>query len=500
MHKLNNFFLIPKFIKMFNFKKATIYPVILSILFNFGLTGCRKKEAPPPQESYEGIELTYYKVFDDSDIIEPMIAQYEADHPGLEIHYKKFSDFNEYQRTILNEMAEGEGPDIFSMQNTWFTSNYRKLMPMPETLGDPSAFEATFVNVAYDDLVRTDENGIESVYGLPMTVDTLALYYNENHFEDRIPERGRPSNTWEGIKEDVVLLNKEDNSFDRFEVSGIAMGRADNIDRAVDILYLLFLQYGVDFYNENISEAIFAGQQGGEFAYPALEALDFYTGFADPDQKHYSWNEFTADDDSEYKEIESFAGGDVSMIIGYAYTYDIILEAIDSLDSKGFKTIDKDSIRIASVPQLYDPAVSSEKRVTYASYFAETVSRTTEYPDLAWDFLIFMTSKENLDYYFEKTNNPTSRRDMIQDQEKDPIYGVFASQIGYAESFPILDYYTYKDIFSEVVSRANIEGTARSDLVYAQDQINLMIPEEGILVPEAEIEETEEEKTEEDEE
>ncbi|MFH1284360.1 MAG: extracellular solute-binding protein [Candidatus Peregrinibacteria bacterium] len=469
-------------------KKTVSLLLVFSILASFFLSGCRTKEPVAALKNYDGIELTYYKVFDDSDVIEPMIQQYQTDHPGLKIHYKKFSDFDEYQRTILNEMAEGEGPDIFSMQNTWFTGNYKKLVPMPDTFGGSQAFEPTFVDVAYKDLVRTDQNGIERVYGLPMTVDTLALYYNKDQFEDRIPEKGKPSATWEGIKEDVQLLNKEDNSFDRFDVSGIAMGRADNIDRGVDILYLLFLQYGVKFYNDNISEAIFATQQGGgASAYPGLSALDFYTSFADSSQKNYSWNEFTADDDSEYKEIDTFAAGDVSMIVGYAYTYDLIIDAISGLDAKGLKTIDKDAIRIAPIPQLYDPAVSSEKRVTYASYFAETVSRNTEYPDLAWDFLVFMTSKDNLKYYFDKTHNPTSRRDMIDDQKKDPIYGVFASQAGYAESFPILEYYAFKGIFSDVVSKANTEGSNRSELVHAQDQINLMLPDEGLLVPKADV-------------
>lgn len=468
---------------MKNFRKPLAFFIVMLVFANLVLSGCRQKDPIITGKNYDGIELTYYKIFDDSEILEPIIQQYEADHPGLKIHYKKFSDFDEYQRVILNEMAEGEGPDIFSMQNTWFTSNKAKLAPLPNNFGRPSDFEATFVNVAYDDLVLPDEEGHLQIYGLPMTVDTLALYYNKDHFEDRLPEQGKPSTTWEGIKDDVIALTKEDNSFDRFEVSGIALGRADNISRAVDVLYLLFLQYGVEFYNENISEAIFAGQQSSEQSYPGLAALDFYASFADPTQKHYSWNEFVVDDDSEGREVRAFAEGQVSMILGYSYTYEDILDYMNVADSLGIKTIDKGAIRVAQVPQIIDPQVSTEKRVSYASYFAETVSRNSEYQDIAWDFLLEVTSRENLDYYFDKTSKPTSRRDMIEDQKKDPIYGVFASQIGYAESFPILDYYTYKGIFEDVISKSNIEGTNKSELVSAQDLINEIIPEEGFLVP-----------------
>jgi ABC-type glycerol-3-phosphate transport system substrate-binding protein len=473
---------------MFLKKSFSIFLLFL-VLFSFVLSGCRNKTPEDKGADYSGIELTYYKVFDGSDVIEPLISKYEADHPGLKINYKMFSDFSEYESAIINEMAEGEGPDIFSMQNTWFVSNYKKIAPFPKDLGTPADFSETFVDVASSDLVRTNSDGVLNIYGLPMTVDNLALYYNKSHFEDRIPTKGKPSTTWEGIKEDVMLLNKIDNSFDRFEVSGIALGRADNISRAVDILYMLFLQYGVDFYNDNISQSAIASRKGSStLDYPAQEALKLFASFSDSAQKHYSWNEFVVDDDSDSMEIEAFARGDVSMIIGYAYTYDLILKEIEKLKNENQSVINKSVIKVAPIPQLYDPDISNDKRVTYASYFAETVSRNCEHPDLAWDFLIFLTNKENLEYYFKETHKPTSRRDLIEAQKKDPIYGVFASQVGFAESFPILNYYRFKEIFTELINNVS-RGLDYYDsgILKAQDLINDMLPEEGVLVPEAEL-------------
>ena len=463
---------------MYKLKKTFL--LFLVAVLVFGLSACRKKDPPKKLQTFDGVELTYYKMFDDSDAIEPIIQKYIAAHPGLTIKYKKFDNFDEYQRVILNEMAEGEGPDIFSMQNTWFTSNYKKINPMPLEFGSPEEFAQVFVDVAYKDLVRTNDEGIEGVYGLPMTVDTLALYYNKAHFEDRIPKRGRPSDTWEGIKEDVVLLNKEDNSFERFEVAGIALGRADNIQRGVDALYLMMLQHGVKFYNDNISEAVFAGQQGGISSYPGLAALELLASFADQDQKHYSWNKYLVDEYGQ-KEVEAFARGKVSMVLGFSYLYNDIVNEINVLKASGVQTIDLSDIRVAQAPQLFDPDISTDKRVTYANYFAETVSRNSEHPDIAWDFLLELTKKENLQFYFDKLKKPTSRRDMINDQKKDPTYGVFAAQIGFAESFPILDYFKYKEIFTDVLTQINDGRGGRSDLVDAQDEITKMLPPGGLL-------------------
>lgn len=471
------------------FKKFLIISLVF-ILSVTALSGCRKKQ-PKVTKTYEDVELTYYKVFDDADVIEKLISEYEVKHPGLKIRFKKFDDFSEYYSTILNEMAEGKGPDIFSMQNTWFTSNYRKISPMPEKIGSVKDFENTFVDVAFNDLVKTDDMGVKQIFGLPMTVDTLALYYNKDHFEDRIAERGKPSLTWEGIKEDVALLNKEDTSLDRFEVSGIALGRADNISRAVDILYLLFLQYGVEFYNNLISEATFGNSQGGAGNFPANEALEFFTSFADSTNKNYSWNEYVVDNNKSIPEIEAFARGDVSMIIGYAYTYDLILNQIGVLKTAGASTIKESSVRVAPIPQLYDPEVSSDKRVTYASYFAETVSRNTKHADIAWDFLVFLSSKTSQEYYFEELNKPTSRRDLLKKQTEHPIYGVFASQTGFAESFPIIDYYRYKELFEDVVYRALNGEYGRNLLGDAQKAITKLLPPNGYFVPEKKVEDIE---------
>ncbi|MFA7685860.1 MAG: extracellular solute-binding protein [Candidatus Gracilibacteria bacterium] len=462
-----------------NFKKALAG--LFVFIFMVTIFGCRTKD-PVTTQKFSNVKLTYYKPFDDSDTIEPLIAEYVATHPGLEINYKKFADFDEYQKVVLSEMAEGKGPDIFSMPNWWYASNLGKIAPLPADLGSVDDFAAVFADVANKDLIRVDAEGAEQVYALPLTIDSLALYYNKDHFEDRIPERGKPSKTWEGIKEDVALLNKAGAGTYDFDVAGIAMGRWDNISRAVDILYLLFLQYGANFYNDTMSEATFAARHEGVLTYPGLEALNLYISFADPVQKHYSWAESSADPASAEKEIDAFARGDVSMMIGYAYSYNDIVNRINVLKAKSEPTINKDSIRITEIPQIYDPETSKEKRITYANYFAETVSRNCENSEVAWDFLIFLTSKESLDKYFEDTNKPTSRRDMIKDQSKDPIYGVFARQIGYAESFPIVDYFKYKEIFTNTIRDAYEQGGGnKSNLADAQDAIDEMLPKDGYV-------------------
>jgi len=452
------------------------------------LSGCFQKEQAAKTVKAETVQLVYYKLFDDEDTISPLIQQYQVKHPNVKITYKKFTDPVEYENLIINELAEGEGPDIFSAPNYWFLRNVKKINPLPNTVMSPKQFGDTFVSVAADDLLLRDPaDGQAKVYGIPMTVDTLALYYNKSAFEDKIASRGHPAATWEELKDDVFKLSKKDQSFERFEVAGIAMGRSDNIARAVDILYMLMLQYKTEFYNANISQSQFGKQSlinaTGLSLNPATEALKLYTGFALPANKNYSWNSYLADSRSAVKEMDTFARGKVAMIFGYSYLYDQIQTEIKDLKDKGVQTIDPTDVKVSVVPQVTDPKTSTEKRVAYASYYAETVSRTSKSPNEAWDFLIFISGKDNLKFYNEKTHKPTSRRDMIDDQLKDPVYGVFAEQIGFAESLPIYDSARYVQIFGQAIDAVLATSSPQEAMKGAEDKINDILPAEGLIPP-----------------
>jgi ABC-type glycerol-3-phosphate transport system substrate-binding protein len=466
--------------------KRLITLVILVALSVSCFSGCFRKEQTTQTKPAARIELVFYNLFDNEDVFAPLIQQYSAKHPNVVVTYRKFTDPVEYENLIVNELAEGGGPDIFAAPNFWFLRNLKKITPLPVQTFSPQQFDQTFVSVASDNLELTDPaDGLKKVYGIPLYVDTLALYYNKSTYEDRIPSRGRPAATWDTLKDDVFQLTKPDNSFERFSVAGIAMGRSDNISRAVDILYLLMLQFKTRIYNDNISQTAFANQQipsaTGLLIVPAVEALQLYTSYALPTNKNYSWNEYLASAASPVKEMETFARGKVAMIFGYSYLYNQILAEIKDLKDKGVKTIDPNDVRINAVPQVNDPATSTEKRVAYSNYYADTVSRTSQHPAEAWDFLLFISSKDNLQYYNSKTHYPSSRRDLLDDQKKDPIYGVFAEQTGYADSFPIYDYQHYQDIFSKAID--SVLATISSDVAIktAADSINALLPEQGLL-------------------
>lgn len=458
----------------------------LIFLFAFSLAGCRKQAPSPKKAPFQIKELTVYAFGDDLATLKPFFEQYQSKNPIIKVaNFVTFRDIDEYSDRLINEIANGEGPDIFYFSNFWLAKHWKKVSPMPLELGTAEDFEKTYVDTTSKDLIRMDETGTPRIYGIPMYADNLAIYYNKAHFEDRIPERGRPAIMWEDFKNDVFQLTKIDQSFERFEVAGAALGRPDNIRYAADILYLLMLQLKTKFYNENFSQAFFAHQQGitsgGKSLFPGVEALKFYTSFALSDQKNYSWNSYIADPASTQKELTAFAKGKVSMIFGYSSTYGEIEKEIDRLKQEKVTPIDIANVRVAPVPQFFDPATSTEKRVTFARYYALSVSRNSKYPKEAWDLATFLGSKEVVQEYNKKTNKPVSRRDLIEGTSKDPLYGVFAQQVGFAETPVLYDEGKYEVIFKKAIQDVLDMVDPGQVLRAAEGKVTRLLPSEGLL-------------------
>jgi len=460
------------------FQKISAFCLIV-VLFST-LSGCRTKTPPPAVDKSER-SLVVYGFEDSRDVMEPLIAKYTEKYPNYKITYRGFSNFKEYEKLILNEMAEGGGPDLFAMPNNWFVKNRKKLVAMPSTQGAVSDVRGTFVDVVAKDLVITDDNGIERVYGLPLYVDTLGIYYNKDQFEDKIPSTGRPAITWDGIKSNVIALTKIDqNDPSKFEVSGIGLGLS-NVTYGSDVLKSMMLGFGAVFYDDLISKVNLSSPNSkGE--YPASDALDLYASFTDPIQRHYSYNS-SVGDGLAYPDIDAFVMGKVSMVFGYSTTYNFILNRRNALKSQGAQVIDVDVIKTAYFPQKEDPASSTAKRSVLASYFAYGINRNSKNPEIAWDLLTTLASPDLEKAYFKATNKPTSRRDLIASEKLDPIFGVFVNQVGFADTLPVTDYLEYRSFFTQVIDLVNKKTPLLTAIKTLEANIQATLPGTGYRVP-----------------
>ncbi len=477
--------------------------LVLVIATPLFLSGCKKK-CPDPTKNIPGtssfrndcpfedvetaaqkkgpIELDFYFAFDNTEAFQEQIQAFQSQNPGVVIRPKKFVNLEEYEDLIINEIAEGEGPDIMMIQNSWMPKHWKKLLPMPLDLPivmTPDVFRQTYFQAASDDLILD-----EKIYGMPLSIDNLAVYYNKSYFKDLLATTDRPGPLWEDIKNQVFGLTKPNNSPERFALAGMGLGRGDNITVAVDALYTMMLQYGTKFYDEKGENASFAKQAESldGIKNPGEAAMELYTSFALPSYKNYSWNETITGFSPEEKEINPFVRGKVAMILGYPYLYNNLVLAIQNQQRAGQSYIDVNDIGIAPMPQLVT-GTESTRRDTLASYFPLVVPRTTKYPKEAWSFVQYLTTADSLQTYNKKTNRPTSRKDLVQEQQTDPLFGVFAFQAPFAKSFKIYDTKIFNKVFQDAIQEVvtNI-ASPKQALEKAQKKISCVIKKQKKLI------------------
>jgi ABC-type glycerol-3-phosphate transport system substrate-binding protein len=378
----------------------------------------------------QDVTLRYWRPFADSQEMQVLINEYQSKHPNVTIEYAK-RNIETYEDDLVNALASGTGPDIFAVNNTWVPKYLDKVTPAPEALVTLKDYKDSFVDVVVNDFTRGS-----NIYGVALSVDSLALYYNKALLGTA--GIATPAKTWRELESHVQRLTVEDRS-GYFTRSGVALGLNNNINRGVDVLYLLMLQRGVvpwssDGLSPTFSQSV---NVNGTYSNPGSEALDYYTSFANPNSQNYTWNTL-----SDYS-IDAFANGRAAYLYSYPYTARTIRQKSPSLN-----------FDVAPVPQasLDVPAVN------FANYFGEVVSKQSKNKEWAWDFLNFISSKQVLDKYYASYKYPSSRKDLIELQIKDPEIGVFAHANLTARSFYKPDQKRLDDIMGTLIDNVVLRG------------------------------------------
>ncbi|MBT5808626.1 extracellular solute-binding protein [Candidatus Uhrbacteria bacterium] len=396
--------------------------------------GCGGSSAAE-QAANTQVSLDVWRVFDDGDTMDDVMRRYQAVHPNVSFNYRELR-FDEYEDELIRAFAEGEGPDIFSLHNTWLGEYESLISPLPssvsipfcETRGtikkeivcviqeDPTisqrALRSDFVDVVAEDVIRsykaTSKSEAEDrVFGIPYGIDTLALFFNKDLLNAAgIPEA--PA-TWTEFQDQVTTLTRISSS-DVITQSGAALGTSQNVERAFDIVSVLMMQNGAQLIDSR-GRAVFA--QGDDEGTLAIQATRFYTDFANPLKQVYTWNEDM--DDS----FDAFANGKAAFFLGYSYHHDLILTANEKLN-----------LGVAPLPQI-----AGGKTVNYANYWVETVSKSSDNTDWAWDFIEYAASEDRVQSYLKEAKKPTALRALINDQLEDDILSIFAGQTLTAESW-----------------------------------------------------------------
>lgn len=410
-----------------NFKKLKFAFLAFALVFLSGF-GCRvnqgQEQAKLPAENLE-----WWGVWYDTSDTAPVIDAYQKVYPHVTIHYRKLRE-EEYEQKMLEALAEDRGPDIFTIPSTGIKQYQKRIAPLTETTAvsfrprnekgelqkiisqTTPSLTLRDLRSSFTPLVKNDVLLEGKIWGLPLSVNVMALYYNKQLLDEY--ELYDPPANWSEFTAQVkkLTLIEPDGTITQ---AGTSLGTALNIPQAPDILALLMMQTGVKMldpsgaiFNKEVQEA------SGSYN-PGLAALKFYTDFANPSKGIYTWNETMP------PSIEAFKQGKTAFFIGYNYHLPLLKRDALGID-----------FGIAAIPQ---PA-GSTAAINLANYWIETVSAKSANKDRAWHFLQFASSEKNASLLLQtKSASIPVLKSLLNKPPKDDIMKIFYTSALTAESW-----------------------------------------------------------------
>lgn len=332
------------------------------------------------------ITLTLWGLWEDENLIKPLIAEYQKQHPNLTIRYERESSIN-YRTRVQTQIREGVGPDVFMIHNSWLPMFQADLSSAPPDVFSLSDYKNMFYPVTVDSFVKGNQ-----IYGAPMEIDGLALFYNEDMLN---AVGGKPPKNWQEFIDSATKMTVRDTS--GIQTAGAALGTAGNVDHWSDILgFLLMQQPSVDLNN---------------LATPQVaEVLRFYTSFV-TDPRRKTW------DVNLPKSTDMFAQGRLGFYFAPSWRAHELRIANPNLKFK-----------VTPVPQL------SGRNVAWATFWGEVVSAKSKNISEAWKFVKYLSSAEAEKLAYQEAakvrlfGEPYSLVGLSAELAQDPIVGAFVIQ------------------------------------------------------------------------
>src|SRR5258706_867883 len=174
-----------------------------------------------PTAPTKTVTLTYYGLWEPSTVMQPVIDAFQKQNPTIKVNYQLQSP-QDYQDRLQTALQDPNPPDIVRLHTTWLPLFAKRLSPAP-----PNTLSATEVSTNLYPIVSQLVVANNQVYGIPVTVDGLALYINTAMFQQKSLQ---PPKTWEDLLTAAKTLTEADPVTSKITRAGVALGNTVNVD------------------------------------------------------------------------------------------------------------------------------------------------------------------------------------------------------------------------------------------------------------------------------
>lgn len=304
-----------------------------------------------------------------------------------------------YSTKIQVTLAGGNNPDLAfvdaGVQSTQLASK-GKLLALKEY--GVEEYKDKFYDSVWDTLVYKDD-----VYGLRITSNNLALFYNREMFANKGLEEPTADWTWDDLRNAAKTLTDADNN-----IYGLDLPVYDK-NGGYTWNWLPFLwQNGGEFLNDDRTEATFNSPEG-------VEALEF-------------WKKMVQEDKSVPLQaaptgVNRFTSGITAMVIDGPWNLSTFLSDPEF----------KDKFGVAPLPQ-------KKTQATVVGGEGVVVFSNTKSPQEAYDYLVHLTCSDFVQTFWENwitiPPQPEFKDFYANDSEYGPYIQVFSDQMEYSRTRP----------------------------------------------------------------
>lgn len=314
-----------------------------------------------------------------------------------------------FNQDFVEALAVGKGPDLFFLPQDSILKHQDKIYPIPYSAFSERTFKDTFIEEG--ELYLTTAGAL----GLPFLVDPMVMYWNRDMFSSL--GISVPPKFWSEMYDLAPRLTTKDTNLS-ISKSALAFGEHGNISNASELISLLILQAGNPITTRGPALASDTADAGASFGTinnlfsqrlefpiaPSVQALNFYTEFANPVKPFYSWNR------SLPPSKDFFLSSDLAMYFGFASELADIRLKNPNLN-----------FAVAPIPQAKDAG----RVTTFGRMVALAITKNS--PNVAAAYVVAskMTSAAAESALSKVTSLPPVRRDLLAVRPAEAFMSVF---------------------------------------------------------------------------
>lgn len=373
----------------------------------------------------EPVTIRYWQYYFETkvDLIDELIAEFEAENPGVKVIHEDFP-YEAYGPKVATAVPAGEGPEIanlfYGWLPAWVNAGYLKPLPM-----DAADIERDFIPM----VEGASMNG--EYYGLPTGVRSLAVFYNK----DMLREKGftRDIETWDDfIEAGQLMAERRGPFFTRLGFGFGPSGQDHHIVREV-----LLRQFGGQPYSDDNKQVLYNDEAG-------VKALAYYT---DWQLEHGLGDLEFFPGRADYR--DGFIAGLIGMIIDGSFAIGTVRNGVQDAFEWG----------VAELPVL-----DNGEAHNFGSFWMHGLTpkafESEAKLDASVKFLEFITSEDAMQRWLDQVGELPARASMANDPAlaQDPVYGPFIRSLPDAHATFFVDEDEQRRIMVDAINRVLLQG------------------------------------------